>query len=273
MYLAFNAPHDPRQAPEEFLNQYQLQDISLPKSYIPEYPYRNYIGNGDDLRDEALAPFPRTKYAIKTHTREYYASISHLDAQIGLIINALKESGKLKDTYIFITSDHGLAMGRHGLLGKQNLYDHSIRVPLIIIGPDISKNKKIATDIYLQDVMATSLELANIEKPKYVDFNSFLKEARKPSNIHKYDAIYGAYLDLQRMIRKDKYKLLVYPEINKVLLFDLDNDPDEMYDISSNPKNSKLVKSMFEDLIQLQQEMEDPLDLTVMYKEYLKRSI
>ncbi|SNR30832.1 Arylsulfatase A [Lutibacter agarilyticus] len=262
MYLAFNAPHDPRQAPKEFVDLYPLENISIPKSFLPEYPYRNDIGNGDHLRDEALAPFPRTEYAIKTHIQEYYASITHVDAQIGAIIKALKESGKMENTYIIYTADHGLAMGRHGLLGKQSLFDHSMRPPMVIIGPDIPKNKRIEADVYLQDLMATTLDIAGLEKPTYIEFNSFLDLAKGETQKSHYNAIYGAYLDLQRMIRKDGYKLMVYPKINKVLLFDLTNDPEEMNDIANLPENEEKVKSLFHDLLQLQKEMEDPLDIS-----------
>jgi len=266
MYLAFNAPHDPRQAPKEYVDLYPLESISIPKSFLSEYPYRNSIANGNDLRDEALAPFPRTKHAIKVHKQEYYASISHLDTQIGLIVNALEKSGKMNNTYIFLTSDHGLAMGRHGLLGKQNLFDHSIRPPMIVVGPDIPKNKKVDTDIYLQDVMATSIEIAGIEKPDYVEFNSFLNIAKRESQKSHYKSIYGAYLDVQRMIRKDGFKLLVYPEIEKILLFNLDKDPEEMYDIANLPENKEKVKSLFKDLMQLQREMDDKVDLSNIYE-------
>ncbi|ADV49789.1 sulfatase [Cellulophaga algicola DSM 14237] len=262
MYLAFNAPHDPRQAPQEYQDMYALKNLSVPKSFLPEYPYRHDIANGDDLRDEALAPFPRTELAIKTHKKEYYASITHVDAQIGNIIEALKNSGKMDNTYIIFTADHGIAMGRHGLLGKQSLFDHSIRPPIIILGPDIPKNKKTNVDVYLQDAMATSLDLAGIDKPKYIEYNSFLNIAKGKESKSSYDAIYGAYLDVQRMIRKDGYKLMVFPKIKKILLFDLKNDPEEMNDISKLPEEQKRIKTLFLDLQKLQKEMDDPLDIS-----------
>ena len=265
MYVAFNAPHDPRQAPKEFLDMYDLDAISVPESFLPEYPHRHAIKNGNSLSDEALAPFPRTKHAIKTHLKEYYAIISHLDVQIGKILDALAETGKANNTYIVFTADHGLAMGKHGLLGKQNLFDHSIRVPMILAGPDIPKNKKIDADIYLQDAMATTLELAKIEKPDYVFFNSFLSLAKGKKQSSAYTTIYGAYLDVQRMIRKDNYKLLVYPNLKKTLLFDLKNDPEEMIDIANNPNQKERLKSLFSELLVLQNEMNDPLDLTSIY--------
>ena len=166
MYLAFNAPHDPRQAPQRFLDMYPVDSIAVPASFLPEYPYKDDINNPAILRDEALAPFPRTEYAIRKHRQEYYASISHLDEQIGKILDALEASGEMDNTYIFFGADHGLSVGQHGLLGKQSLFDHSIRLPMMVLGPDIPKGKKIDVDVYLQDIMATSLELAGIEKPQ-----------------------------------------------------------------------------------------------------------
>ncbi|SDX29300.1 Arylsulfatase A [Lutibacter oricola] len=270
MYLAFNAPHDPRQAPQEYVDMYPLENISVPKSYMPEYPYRHNIANGDDLRDEALAPFPRTEYAIKVHTQEYYASITHVDAQIGKIIEALKKSGKMDNTYIMFTADHGLAMGRHGLLGKQSLFDHSMRPPLVIIGPDIPKDQRSNADVYLQDIMATSLDIAGGEKPTYVEFSSFLDIAKGERKESHYDAIYGAYLSVSRMIRKDGFKLMVYPELNKILLFDMNNDPEEMNDLAVDKANKAKIKTMFDELLVLQKEMDDPLDISGIYNEFYK---
>ncbi|MDN5211813.1 sulfatase-like hydrolase/transferase [Fulvivirgaceae bacterium BMA12] len=261
MYLAFNAPHDPRQSPQEFIDKYPLENLSLPESWMAEYPWKDSIGNGRDLRDEALAPFPRTPYATKKHIQEYYAAITHLDEQIGVILDALQASGKMDNTYVFFTSDHGLAMGRHGLLGKQSLYDHSIRVPLMVMGPDIPKDKKVDADVYLQDVMATSLELAGVDKPDYVEFNSLLQLAKGETTESAYDAIYGCYINYQRMIRKEGYKLILYPKAGKQLLFDLENDPDEIQDLSENPQYHDKMVSLFNSLTQLQSQMNDTLDL------------
>lgn len=266
MYLAFNAPHDPRQAPKEYLDMYPSENISLPKSWQPLYPYKDDIGNGADLRDEALAPFPRSEFAIIQHIREYYAIITHMDEQIGQILEALDASGKRDNTYIFFTADHGLAIGKHGLLGKQSLFDHSIRPPLMIVGPDIPKGRKVKNDVYLQDIMATSLEIAGVKKPEYVEFNSFLAQAKGETDKGNYGEIYGAYINLQRMIRKDGFKLIVYPKINKVLLFDLKVDPLEMNNLADDLSYQNKVKSLFLDLLNLQKEMEDELDLQELYK-------
>ena len=271
LYLAFNAPHDPRQAPQEFQDLYPLESISLPSNWMPIYPYQDEIGLGPSLRDEALAPFPRTAYALRVHRKEYYASITHLDAQIGLMMEALERSGMRDNTYIIFTADHGLAIGSHGLMGKQNLYDHSIRAPFIIAGPGIPKNKRVEEDIYLQDAMATALSLGGIEKPSFVEFNSVLDMATGASQTSPYPAIYGAYINLQRMIRKDHWKLIVYPTIDRVLLYDLSVDPLEEHDVSSEPGQQDRVRYLFDELLKLQQHFGDTLSLVETYYKVTKR--
>ncbi len=269
LYLAFNAPHDPRQAPQKYLDLYPLEEIPLPESWLPQYPYTDSIGNTPLLRDEALAPYPRTPLAIKTHMREYYAIISHLDHQIGEILRALDQAGLQENTYVFFTGDHGLAIGRHGLLGKQNLYDHSVRVPLMMKGPEVVPGQRLSNDVYLQDIMATSLELAGIEKPSYVEFNSLLEHAQGQATKSLLpNGVFGAYMNFQRMIRKDGYKLLVYPSVGEVLLFDLEKDPQEMRNLAGFPEHRHRVTELFAALIQLQSEYEDPLNLQQMYQQW-----
>ena len=262
LYLAFNAPHDSRQSPKEFLDLYPLEDIPLPENWLPEYPYLDEMGDLRVMRDEMLGPVPRTPFAIRTHIREYYAIISHLDAQIGLILQALEERELMDNTYIFFTGDNGLSVGQHGLLGKQNMFDHSIHVPLLAAGPDLPSGTEVSSDVYLQDIMATSLSLAGIEKPDFVDFNSFLNLANGVASESPLpDGVYGAYMDTQRMIRKNGFKLILYPRNREVILFDLTADPLEMNDLSDNPQYVGKIRELFEGLLRLQAQMEDPLDL------------
>ena len=262
LYLAFNAPHDSRQSPKEFLDLYPTEDIPLPENWLPEYPYLDEMGDLRIMRDEMLGPVPRTPHAIRTHIREYYAIISHLDAQIGLILQALEERELMDNTYIFFTGDNGLSVGQHGLLGKQNMFDHSIHVPLLAAGPDLPSGTEISSDVYLQDIMATSLSLAGIEKPDFVDFNSFLNLAQGVTReVPLPEGVYGAYMDTQRMIRKDGFKLILYPRNREMLLFDLTVDPLEMNDLSDNPHYEEKARNLFEGLLRLQAQMEDPMDL------------
>jgi len=262
MYLAFNAPHDPRQAPKKYVDMYPQEKIKVPTSYQPLYPYKDDIGCGPGLRDEKLAPFPRSEYAVRVNRQEYYAIISHMDAQIGRILKALEETGKKDNTYIIFSADHGLACGNHGLLGKQNMYEHSMKPPLIVVGPNIPKNEQREALVYLQDVMATTLDLADVAKPAYVEFNSLMPLIRDAKKASAYDAIYGCYVaDRQRMIRVGDMKLIVYPRAKRLRLYDLKADPMELDDLSGNPGYWKTIRSLFKQLIQLQKDMDDKLEL------------
>lgn len=264
MYLAFNAPHDPRQSPKSFVDRYPLDTVDVPANFLPEYPYKDSIGCSKGLRDEKLAPFPRTEHAVKVHRQEYYAIITHMDVQVGRILDALEASGKAKNTYIFFTADHGLAVGHHGLLGKQNLYDHSVRVPFIVTGPGVPKGVKNDTPIYLQDVMPTTLDLAGVDGPEHVQFKSLVPLVRGKSKDH-YDAVYGGYLDLQRSVKQDGYKLLLYPKIAKVRLYHVAADPNEMEDLADDPGQLPRMKKLFARLLGLQKETGDELDLESVY--------
>ena len=262
MYLAFNAPHDPRQAPQSYIDRYPASKVAIPKNFQPLYPFADAIGCGESLRDERLAPFPRTSHAIQVHRSEYYALITHMDAQIGRILKAIEKSGKADNTWIFFTADHGLAVGQHGLLGKQNMYDHSVRVPFIVNGPGVQTDRTIAEPIYLQDVMPTTLQLAGVPKPKHVEFNSLLPLL--DGGVSPYPFIYGCYLQKQRSIRSRTHKLIVYPEAPAVRLYNLTDDPLELHDISNIPSNKNLVLELFDQLVNLQHQMQDDLDLTSM---------
>jgi arylsulfatase A-like enzyme len=266
MYLAFNAPHDPRQAPKEYVARYPLEKIAVPVNFVPEYPFKDAMGCGRNLRDEALAPFPRTEFAVKVNRQEYYAITTHMDTQVGRILDALDRTGKAEQTYIIFTSDHGLAVGQHGLMGKQNMFDHSIRVPLIVAGPGIPKDRRIDGDVYLQDVMPTTLELAGAPLPDHVEFKSLLPVIRGERQ-RNYEAIYGGYLKLQRMVRQDGFKLILYPTIRRAVLFDLRTDPDEMHDLADDPKYQATKKKLFATLLELQKETEDTLDLKSAFPE------
>lgn len=260
MYLAFNAPHDPRQAPKEYVDMYPLDSINVPKNYLPEYPYADAIC-GKQLRDERLMPYPRTEYAVKRNRQEYYACITYMDHHIGRMLDALDASGEADNTYIIFTADHGLSVGHHGLVGKQSMYEHSMRPPFIIAGPGLESNTKINTPIYLQDAMATALELAGAEKPEHVEFNSLLPLLNGEKSA-QYGSIYGKYMDRQRMILKGDWKLIFYPTAEKKMrLFNVKRDPQEMNDLIDNPENATLVRELKVEFIKLQKDMGDDLDL------------
>ena len=266
MYLAFNAPHDPRQSPQEFLDMYPLEHIRLPIPYLPQYPH-NTSGLNPGLRDEALAPHPRTEYAVRVHRREYYAIITHLDRQIGRILKELEALGLRENTWIIYTADHGLAVGHHGLLGKQNMYDHSLRVPFLIAGPEAAPGAQVGEPIHLQDLMATCLDLAGDEERADIEFESLLPLIRRERPERRERAIYGAYLKTQRAIRQDGWKLVLYPQLGVKRLYHHAADPHEQHDLARYPEHRERMRSLFASLRTLQDQHEDDLDLAAIYPE------
>jgi choline-sulfatase len=262
MYIAFNATHDPRQSPREYVDMYPWQNVKVPANYLDLYPYKDDIGCGSGLRDERLAPFPRTEFAVQVHRQEYYALVTHMDDQISRILDTLDSSGMADNTYIFYSADHGLGVGRHALLGKQNMYDHSVRVPLMVNGPGIPQGEKITAPVYLQDIMPSVLELAGVPHPDHVGFKSLMPliDGRSQSS---YDAIYGAYLTLQRMVTMGDYKLIYYPAINRPRLYNLKEDPNEINDLAQDPAYFEVLTGLFDKLKELQQDVED--DLVISY--------
>ncbi len=265
MYVAFNAPHDPRQSPQSYIDKYPLSRIAVPRNFLPEYPHKEDIGSGRNLRDEKLGPFPRTEHAVKVHRQEYYALITHLDTQIGRILAALDASGQAGNTWIFLTADHGLAVGHHGLFGKQNMYEPSLRVPFVVVGPGVAANRKISNPIYLQDVMPTTLELAGVTKPAHVHFHSLLPQLTGKARTSSYPAIYGAYLDLQRAVIHDGYKLILYPKIGVTRLYHVSKDPDEMTDLANRPEHAVRKRELLGQFSRLQKQLGDKLELGSAY--------
>ena len=258
MYVSFNAPHDPRQSPKEYVDMYPPEKIKLPVNYLPEHPFDQ--GERYTLRDERLAPFPRTEYATKVHISEYYAIITHADAAIGRILKALQDSGEADNTYVIFSADHGLAVGKHGLMGKQNQYDHSIRMPMVFCGPGIKKAEKIDAMVYLHSMYPTTCDLAGVDIPETVESKSLvplLKGKKKKIN----DAIYGSYKGFQRMVRTADYKLIVYPVAEQVQLFDIKNDPWEKNSLAGDPKYAGRIEKLGGILKKLQKEVGDILDI------------
>ncbi len=233
-YVAFTAPHDPREAPKEFHAKFTPKDIPVPPNYLPEHPF----DNGEmKVRDEALEKWPRTKEAIQKHLAEYYAIIAHLDAQIGRILQELEASGELENTIIVFAADNGLAIGSHGLMGKQNLYNHSVRVPLIMAGPGIPVNQKSDAMVYSIDLCPTLCEWAGGHAPESIHGKSLTSLIKGQTTSHR-DALYFNYRGIQRAVYDGRYKAIWYKSVDRWQLFDLMQDPHEIRDLVDHPNHS-----------------------------------
>ena len=256
-YVSFMAPHDPRNMPRKYLEMYDYRDLELPDSFLPRHPF----DNGELLvRDEKLANWPRNPREIKRHIADYYAMISHIDAEVGRLLDQLEDRDQLNNTIIVLAGDNGLALGRHGLMGKQNLYDHSIRVPLVFRGPGIPEGKETDTLCYLQDIFPTLCELTNITAPVTVQGRSLVPAMKEDSSGIR-NGLLCAYKNLQRCIRSEDYKLIEYIVGNKrrTQLFNLEQDPEELRDLSKSPDKEDKIKELRQQMRNLQQEMTDPL--------------
>lgn len=252
LYLGFETPHDPRVPRPEDLAHYAERPMPLPRNYMPVHPF----DNGEmTVRDELLAPWPRTEEEVRRHLREYYAVITGLDGEIGRVLAALKERPEYENTIVIFSSDQGLAVGSHGLMGKQSLYDHSAKAPLLIAGPGIQAGRSDAL-VYLMDIFPTVLDQVGAPIPGGLDGISFRPALEGRSRQARAD-LYLAYRGVQRAVRDDRYKLIVYPEVHRRQFFDLQADPGELRDLSGEPRQAKRVEAMLGRLAKLQKQYGD----------------
>ena len=193
---------------------------------------------------------------MQVHRSEYYAIITHMDKEIGRILKALKKSGQADNTYVIFTADHGLSVGQHGLMGKQNPYEHSIRMPFMISGPGIEKGATVDNKIYMQSVYPTTCELAGLKVPESVDYPSILPLVKGEGKGGE-EVIFNAYIETQRLVRTDRYKLVHYPKIGRNQLFDLKEDPHETKDLIKDPKLEKVRQRLLAILRKKRMELGD----------------
>lgn len=252
MYVSLMAPHDPRTMPQEYLEMYDPDTITLPENFLPEHP----IDTGAlKVRDEMLAAFPRDPAEIRRHIAEYYAMISHLDHAFGRLVAALRETGELDNTIIVFAGDNGLAVGQHGLMGKQNLYDHSVRVPLVFAGPGIREGKRSGALVYLLDIFPTLCELTDVERPESAEGRRLLT-CRTEEDADMRSSLYLAYADSIRGVTDGRHKLIEYA-CGATQLFDLRRDPYEMQSIADSDSASECLRQLREDLLRLSEEWDD----------------
>lgn len=240
IYLAPPVPHDPRSAEPQFHKLYDPAEIPLSPAFMPQHPF----DNGEmTVRDEKLAPWPRTPEDTKQQNADYYSCVTGLDHHVGRIFAELKASGQWDNTIIIFSGDNGLSLGEHGLFGKQNLYEFGgMHVPLVIAGPGIPKGKSEAL-VYLMDLFPTFAEFAGAEIPAGVEGKSIVPIlSGKATKVR--DVLYTGYRNCQRAIRDDRWKLIRYPLVDRTQFFDLSNDPHELTNLADKPEHAAKVKEM-----------------------------
>jgi arylsulfatase A-like enzyme len=214
------------------------------------------------VRDEKLLPWPRQPAQVRQMIADYYRYISYLDAQIGRILDALDASPHAQTTIIVFSADSGVARGSHGLIGKQNVYEHSVRVPLIMTGPGIPAGKRTDALCYLFDVLPTLGKLCGVGAPKTsegVEFTGALKNPTKPAR----PQLLFAYRNVQRAICDGRWKLIRYPQVDRTQLFDLQDDPDETTNLADRPEQAARVLALTALLAREQKQYGDAAPLRV----------
>ncbi|NJN25715.1 MAG: sulfatase-like hydrolase/transferase [Cyclobacteriaceae bacterium] len=258
MFVAFQAPHDPRQVPEKYLQMYDADEIALWPNFMPEHSF----DNGEmGVRDEMLIPTPRSPEDVKMHIAAYYAMVTHIDEAMGKIMTALQASGKADNTYIIFAADNGLALGAHGLLGKQSIYEHSIKVPLIISGPGLPQDRVSTSGTYLFDIYPTIMELAKTPIPETVQGKSLVSILQGDTTGNRQDMVFG-YKNSQRALRTGDLKLILYnvKGVYHTQLYNLKDDPWEMNNLSSKAEWASKIDSMKQHLNTLLASAGDSVD-------------
>jgi len=258
MYVSTNAPHDPRHVPDDVLARFK--NVYEPPNYQSIHPF----DNGDMLvRDEMVYKPPHSPETVRRERAIYLAMCAQIDDRIGQLLNKLDAMGQLKNTLILFTADHGLSVGEHGLMGKQNLYDGSWRVPMILAGPGVPSGKSREGFAYLHGIYPTLAKLAGIEAPAYTQqfgFHDVIqgKATGQPQ-------LFGAYMpnvkvpNGVRAVRKGNHKLLYYTHSGRRQLFDLKEDPWETNDLIGAPKHQKTAEQLMAALEGWMEKSGDPL--------------
>lgn len=249
IYFGFSHPHDTRDGKPELLRKYgatnhadpntlpklnpETPAPALPANYLPAHPFPHGHPN---LRDEERVSGVwknRDEATIRNEIGREYACSENIDIQVGRVLDKLEAMGELDNTYIFYTADHGIAVGRHGLQGKQNLYEHTWRVPFIVKGPGVKKGR-VPGNIYLMDVTRTLCDIAGIAVPDVNDGISF-KPVLEGKQQTVRDVLYGVYCGGtkpgMRCVKKGDWKLIKYDvldgTVRETQLFNLKENPDE----------------------------------------------
>jgi choline-sulfatase len=249
--VSFTHPHPPFTCGQEHWDLYDHDAIDMPKvgpiaeGDMDEASRYLYFGHRRDR-------FTVTDAAVRNARHAYYGMISYIDDKVGRLMDALEQLGMSEDTIVVFTSDHGEMLGERSMWFKMNMFEWSVRVPLIFWAPGKFSPKRVKENVSLVDLLPTFTELghgpAPEDFPDEVDGNSMVKllttgtdEAWPDVAISDYTA--NATPGPVRMIRRGPFKLIHIPD-NLSLLFNLDDDPDELNNLANQAAHQPLLEEL-----------------------------
>lgn len=262
LYVSYTTPHDPRVPPPGYEKMYDPARIPLPPNFMPQ---PRFDPGTLDIRDEKLMPLPRDPDEVRRELAKYYAVTTHMDAEIGRILQTLDRLKLADNTIVIFAGDNGLAIGSHGLLGKQTMYDEGVRVPLIVRNPLVKSAEKTSDAlVYLVDLFPTVCEWLGLPVPQGIEGKSLAAVyAGKERGVR--DAVFGRYDERDdprfRMVRTDRYKLIRYLKLQREELFDLQADPYEQKDLSGDPAMRSVLWDLRQRLAEWQKSQNDRFNI------------
>jgi choline-sulfatase len=247
LFVSFVCPHFPLIAPPRFYEMYPARDMPLPEPH-PDRGYVRHPWVEASARCQVYDDF-FTDDTRRIAIASYYGLCSFLDDNIGQVLKALEACGLAGDTRVVYTSDHGENLGKRGLWGKSNMYEHAAQVPLVLAGPDAPNGKVVKTAVSHLDVYQTILNCVGLppsDADRSLPGASLYKIAAAPddagravfSEYHAAGAPTGSFL-----MRRGRYKLIYYVDMAPEL-FDLEADPEEMNDLAGDPAHRSLVAEL-----------------------------
>lgn len=229
--VSLNQPHYPFIADEELFEYYLNRVDPFIETESPNHPAlgQHSVSPGEDV----------TRREIQRATAAYYAMVETVDHHFGQVLSKLRQVGEdLDDWIIVFTSDHGEMLGEHGVWMKGQFYEGSVRVPLIIRWPnEFEGGETIEENVSLTDLYATLCDLAGIEWPADIRSRS-LRPLLSGERENWTNEVIAEYYHSGRdevMIKKDALKYQYYGDDVDEVLFDLQEDPDEMTNVINDP--------------------------------------
>ena len=248
MAVGYVKPHLPFNAPSKYWDLYKENNITLPVNHIfPESVPKVANHKWGELRSYNKIPKegPIDDGMAKHLIHGYYACVSYIDAQIGKLVDTLKQLDVYDDTYIMLVSDHGWSLSEHGLWAKHSNFEKALKIPFIIKGPGVKKGSITENYMELIDIYPTICDLTEIEKPQNIDGNSFLETLNKPKKITK-SKIFSKWKNGETVI-KDNWAFTKWTYRNKAndkMLFNHADDPDEMSNLVGLKKYHSISNSL-----------------------------